>query len=152
MRSFRLGVMLVAVALSAGGCGRGAEETTTTTTTDATSTTNVAETTTSTSASTSTTPTGGTAVTASGTPLDCGTVGFTPNSEDAASQIKATGLSCAEARAVLGAVGPRTSAEGPQELDVEGYHCTRTQVVQDPLPFSAYECKSGAKRITFVRS
>lgn len=84
--------------------------------------------------------------------LDCGTVAFTPQSEDAASQIRATGLSCADAQAVVRVVGERTSAGGPAALDAEGYHCVQTGSEEDPLPQASYECTSGSKKITFVRS
>ena len=84
--------------------------------------------------------------------LDCQTVGFTPNSEDAASSIKATGLTCAEAEAFVRVAGPRTSSGGPAQLDVDGYRCVRVRSVQEPLPQAFYECTSGAKKVTFVRT
>ncbi|MDQ4132093.1 MAG: hypothetical protein M3179_02550 [Actinomycetota bacterium] len=84
--------------------------------------------------------------------LDCGTVAFTPQSEDAASQIKATGLSCAEAQSVVRVVGEQTSAGGPAALDAQGYHCVRTGGQEDPLPQAFYECTKGSQKITFVRS
>ena len=84
--------------------------------------------------------------------IDCPTVGFTPQSEDAASSVKATGVSCAEAEAFLRVAGPKTSPGGPSSLQVEGYRCVLTKSVDDPLPQGFYECESGAKKITFVRS
>ena len=138
---------LVAVVALATGCGQAGEEDGTTTTESTSATTTVVETTT-----TSTTRPASTATTASAMTADCGTVGFTPASEDAASQIRATGVGCAEARAFVTAVGPRTSSEGPAQLEVQGYRCVRTRAVQDPLPVASYECTSGAKRITFDRS
>lgn len=84
--------------------------------------------------------------------LRCQMVGFTPNSEDAAGEVMATGLSCAEAEAFVRIAGARTSSGGPQELDVSGYHCVRTRSEQDPLPQSFYECTNGPKKVTFVRS
>ena len=84
--------------------------------------------------------------------MDCQTVAFTPNSEDAASQIRATGVTCAEAEALVRVAGRRTSSGGPQSLTVEGYRCVLVRSVQDPLPQAFYECTNGARKITFVRS
>ena len=103
-------------------------------------------------------PTSDTSVTAPATntsaapTLRCGMVGFTPNSEDAASEITATGLSCDEAEAFVRVAGERTSSGGPDRLDVSGYRCVRTGSEQDPLPVSRYECTNGSKKVTFVRS
>jgi Cu-Zn family superoxide dismutase len=106
-----------------------------------------AATTTTAGRATSTTRATGAAMT-----LDCQTVAFTPNSEDAASQIKATGVTCAEAEAFVRTAGQRTSSGGPQSLTVDGYRCVLTRSVQDPLPQAFYECTNGARKITFVRS
>lgn len=93
-----------------------------------------------------------TRATGAATTLDCETVSFTPNSEDAASQVKATGVTCAEAEAFVRTAGRRTSSGGPQSLTVDGYRCVLTRSVQDPLPQAFYECTNGARTITFVRS
>ncbi len=90
--------------------------------------------------------------TAPATTLQCAMVGFTPNSEDAASEITATGLSCNEAEAFVRIAGERTSSGGPDRVDVSGYRCVRTGSEQDPLPLSRYECTNGDKKVTFVRS
>lgn len=103
--------------------------------------------TTSTSSSTSTS-----SPTTVASPLRCGTVGFTPQTEDAASDITATGLSCDEARAFVEIAGRRTSSGGPDSVEVEGYTCTRTDYQEEPLPRSTYSCANGSKRVTFVRS
>ena len=84
--------------------------------------------------------------------LKCETVGFTPNSEDAASDIMATGLSCDDAEAFVRDAGPRTSSGGPQQLQVSGYRCVLTRSEEDPLPQAFYECTNGAKKVTFVRT
>jgi hypothetical protein len=101
----------------------------------------------------SVTPTTGSSATSTtvGT-LQCETVAFTPNSEDAASDVTATGLSCSEAEAFVREAGMQTSSGGPSEVDVQGYHCVRTRTEQDPLPRSYYECTNGPKTVTFVRS
>jgi hypothetical protein len=90
--------------------------------------------------------------TTAATTRECETVAFTPNSEDAASDVRATGLPCDEAEAFVRQAGMVTSSGGPQEVDVDGYHCVRTDSAQDPLPRSFYECTDGSKKITFVRS
>ena len=82
----------------------------------------------------------------------CNTVGFTPDSEDAASDITATGLSCDEAEAFVRVAGTRTSSGGPDHVEVSGYRCVRTGREEDPLPVSRYECTNGAKKVTFLRS
>ena len=112
---------------------------------------------TSTEASTSTTQLSDVTVSAPSTStppatLRCETVGFTPNSEDAASEITATGLSCDEAEAFVRVAGTRTSSGGPDQLEVSGYRCVRTGSEEDPLPVSHYECTNGAKKVTFLRS
>lgn len=84
--------------------------------------------------------------------LSCQPVAFTPNSEDGAGEIKATGLSCADAEAFVRQAGQRTSSGGPASVDVNGFHCVRTRSVDDPLPQAFYECTKGAMKVTFVRS
>jgi hypothetical protein len=85
--------------------------------------------------------------------LQCGTVGFTPDSEDAASDITVTtGTSCDAARAFVEAAGHRTSSGGPDGVVVDGYRCVRTEAAEDPLPRSNYRCTEGATVITFVRT
>lgn len=83
--------------------------------------------------------------------LECQTVGFTPQSEDAASSITATELSCTGAEAFVGIVGLLTSPGGPQQVDAEGYHCVLTRT-EESLPQAFYECTNGPKKVTFVRS
>ena len=84
--------------------------------------------------------------------LACETVGFTPNSEDAASDIRATGLPCDEARAFVMVAGRQTSSGGPSQVEVQGYKCERTRQEQEPLPRSFYECTNNSKKVSFVRS
>ncbi|HZI39487.1 MAG TPA: hypothetical protein VFF24_14360, partial [Acidimicrobiia bacterium] len=85
--------------------------------------------------------------------LKCGMVGFTPNSEDAASDITVTvGTSCDAARQFVEIAGQQTSSGGPDEVVVDGYRCVRTETAEDPLPRSNYRCTKGTTVITFVRS
>ncbi len=83
---------------------------------------------------------------------ECTTVGFTPQTEDAASSIVATGLSCDEAEAFLRRLGPSVSPGGPARIELEGFECVLVRHEEEPLPQGFYECTSGSKRITFVRS
>ena len=85
-------------------------------------------------------------------PLECGMVGFTPNSEDVAGAITARGTTCEEALRFVELAGRETSSGGPQEVDVDGYHCIRTASTEDPLPVSSYRCTKGTITITFDRS
>jgi hypothetical protein len=146
----RIASLVAVMLLVLSACGNdgdetevGAAPTTTTTVVAATITTPVPTTTTRRARATTTTA----AVT-----RDCATVGFTPNSEDAASSIKARGLPCAEAEDFVRIAGRRTSVGGPAQLDVEGYHCVQVRTVQEPLPQAFYECTNGPKKVTFVRS
>lgn len=93
-------------------------------------------------------------VTGAGPPASakCTTVGFTPQSEDAASSIVATGLSCDEAESFLRRLGPSVGTNGPARIEREGFQCVLTRHQDEPLPQGFYECTSGPKRITFVRS
>ncbi len=110
-------------------------------------------TTTAAPASTTTTRAGSTTTAArAAATLDCQTIGFTPNSEDAASSVRATGLSCAEAEAFVRIAGRQTSSGGPAQVTVEGYRCVRVRSVQEPLPQAFYECTSGTKKVTFTRT
>ena len=98
-------------------------------------------------------PTSTTSTTAAAaTTVSCETVAFTPNSEDAASRITATGLDCEEAEAFVRVAGTKTSSGGPATVDAEGYRCVQTAHEEDPLPQSTYECTRDAKTVTFVRS
>lgn len=84
--------------------------------------------------------------------LQCGMVGFTPDSDDVASEITVTGTSCEAAKTFVKAAGPHTSAVGPDEVAVEGYRCVRTEAADDTLPSSNYRCTKGTTVITFVRT
>ena len=151
------GLLLALVALL-GGCSDdepAGVATTTTTSTPATrpmTASTVPTSTTAPPATASTTSTAAPTTTAAPPTLRCRTVAFTPGTEDAASDVIATGLPCDEAEAFVRAAGTRTSSGGPDEVEVEGYRCVRTATGQDPLPTSSYECTSGGRTVTFVRS
>jgi hypothetical protein len=143
-------VAVVGVALAFGACGDD-EPTVTATTSSSVATATTVPTTTAAPGATTTTLRAGVTTTAPVT-SSCATVGFTPNSEDAASSVTATGLSCAEAEAFVRVAGTQTSSGGPQAVDVEGYQCVATASTQDPLPTTSYSCTNGPKKVTFVRS
>jgi hypothetical protein len=147
----RIAILVAAMLLVLGACGNDGDETEVGAATTTTTTVVPATTTTPVPTTTATTRTRATTTTAAVT-RDCATVGFTPNSEDAASSIKATGLPCAEAEDFVRIAGRRTSVGGPAQLDVEGYHCVQVRTVQEPLPQAFYECTNGPKKVTFVRS
>jgi len=86
--------------------------------------------------------------------LRCANVGFTPNSDDVAGSIVATGLSCLDAEDFVRAVGARVGAtSGPDRLEQGAFVCIRTARRDGPgLPASDYECTSGARKVTFSRT
>ncbi len=83
---------------------------------------------------------------------ECTTVGFTPNSDDVASSIVATGLSCEEAEAFVRKIGPSVGPFGPARIELDGFECVLTRTDDVELPHGFFECTSGSKRISFVRS
>ena len=83
----------------------------------------------------------------------CADIGFTPNSEDLASNIVAMGMSCVEAEALVRKVGPQVGAVGgPSRVEVDGFVCVRTAQRDRGLPSSDFSCTSGTKSLTFVRT
>ncbi|HEX2047588.1 MAG TPA: hypothetical protein VHF27_07485 [Acidimicrobiales bacterium] len=86
--------------------------------------------------------------------VECANVGFTPNSDDVAGGIVAVGMTCAEAEGLVRTVGAQVGAGGPARVEANGFACVRTG--QDDggrgLPSSTFECTSGSKRVTFVRT
>ena len=132
--------------IACGVVGGGATPSTSPFTSDTTSTTTAA------GGATTTTRAGATTTARAAATLDCQTIAFTPASEDAASSVKATGLSCAEAEAFVRIAGRQTSSGGPAQVTVEGYRCVRVRSTQEPIPQAFYECTSGAKKVTFTRT
>jgi Cu-Zn family superoxide dismutase len=132
--------------IACGVVGGGPSATTIPATGDATTTSSTV------AGATTTTRAGSTTTARAAGTLNCQTIAFTPNSEDAASSVTATGLSCAEAEAFVRIAGRQTSSGGPAQVTVEGYRCVRVRSVQDPLPQAFYECTSGTKKVTFTRS
>ena len=82
----------------------------------------------------------------------CFDVGYTPNSDNVAGQIMATGMDCAEAEALVRKVGVQAVAVGgPARLEVDGFVCVRTAQSDRGLPSADYACTGGSKKVTFHR-
>jgi hypothetical protein len=97
-----------------------------------------------------TTTTVGTATTVA---LRCNDVTFTSNSDDVARDIRATGLSCEEAEALVGKIGPQVSSVGaPSRVESDGFVCNRlsTRSGDHGPALSTFECTSGATKVIFV--
>ena len=135
-------VALVVALLVMSGCGGGDQETSAGAQATVPPTT-VGPTTSSTAPATTTTvPT-------------CGSVSFSSDPVDRASDIKATGLSCAEAEALVRNVGPQVKGDGgAARVEADGFVCLRTSArAGDHGPPSAtFECTSGARKVAFVRT
>lgn len=85
----------------------------------------------------------------------CADIGFTPDSDDVAGGIVAAGMTCAEAEALVRTVGAQVGAVGaPSRVEANGFVCVRISQGGGGrgLPSSTFECTSGSKRVTFVRS
>ena len=87
-------------------------------------------------------------------PADCGSIGFTPNSEDAASAIVAENMTCEEARALVQTVGAALGAvSGPDMFESGNFVCLRTARDESVLPTSTFQCtSSGGRRVSFIRT
>ncbi len=65
----------------------------------------------------------------------CGQIGFTPNSEDMAAKIRATGLTCGLARDFV------RDSEGRPVERFRGLRCASTDVENpEGLPYTRYRC------------
>jgi hypothetical protein len=85
----------------------------------------------------------------------CANVGFSSNADDRASDIRATGLSCADAEALVRKIGPQVTGDGgPSRVESDGFVCLRTSARSgDHGPASSvFDCTSGASKITFTRT
>ena len=75
----------------------------------------------------------------------CGQIAFTPNSDDMASRIRATGVSCRTARRFIRAV------DGTAPRRFRGYRCT-SRSLDTELPSRRYRCVDGSRRISWVKT
>ena len=74
----------------------------------------------------------------------CGQIGFTPNSDDVATRIRATGLTCGLARDFV------RDSEGRPGRRFRGFTCTST-AVEDALPYRRYRCTGAGGVIRWRR-
>jgi hypothetical protein len=81
--------------------------------------------------------------------IACQNVSFTPNTDDAAGSIIATGTTCAEAEALVRKVG---ALGGPPGMEADGYVCAQTGQSDVGLASTEYECTNGPKKVTFNRT
>ncbi len=82
----------------------------------------------------------------------CANVEFAPNSDNLAVEIRATGVGCVEAEALVRKVGTHVrSVGGPSRVEADGWVCNRTSQSDQGLPSSEFECISGSKKVTFRR-
>jgi hypothetical protein len=82
---------------------------------------------------------------------DCGSLSFTPASEDGAFDIRARGTSCRTARRVARAAEPTSVTDGPFRFRARGFSCRGT-VRDTALPQVRWRCMRGAAVVTFHRS
>lgn len=87
-----------------------------------------------------------TTATATG-PQDCGQVVFTPNSDNGAFAVQATGVSCETARAVAAAAENRSGSYA-----AEGFDCKGIADETAALASTAWTCTNDGARITFATS
>lgn len=75
---------------------------------------------------------------------NCGQIGFTPNSDDLASHIRATGLTCGLARDFV------RDSKGRPRSGFRGFTCTRV-VVNADLTYTRYRCTGAGDVIRWRR-
>lgn len=84
-------------------------------------------------------------------PANCGDVGFTPQTDDGAFNIVATGVSCSGARRVAAMTRNRRYTD-PLSYEADGFSCTGTRVPSGELPGVAWRCTRDGDTITFTRN
>jgi hypothetical protein len=85
----------------------------------------------------------------------CADVGLPSGPADLASEIRAVGLSCADAAALIAKVGPQvTPAGAPPRVESDGFVCLAagTRGTDHGPPSAVFQCTSGAMKVSFVRS
>ena len=76
----------------------------------------------------------------------CGQIGFTPDSDDVAANIRATGLTCGLARDFV------RDSEGRPGDTFRGFRCRRTAVANPQgLPYTRYRCVGAGDVIRWRR-
>ena len=79
------------------------------------------------------------------TTKSCAQVPFTPNSDDVAGEIRATGLTCGLARDFI------LDSEGRPGKRFRGFRCTSTTVGGATLPYTSYRCTGAGDVIRWRR-
>jgi hypothetical protein len=139
-----LGVAVAGLVVLA-GCGGGDQDTSAGASSPATS---AAATATTVPATTTVAPTSATA-------LLCPDVVLSSGPTDLANQIKAIGVSCAQAAALVAKVGPQvTPAGSPSQVESDGFVCrpAGTLGTDHGPPSAVFDCTNGAMKVGFVRS
>lgn len=81
----------------------------------------------------------------------CGDVAFTPQTDDGAFGIRASGTDCATARTVARATRDRDPGD-PLAFTVAGFRCAGTRTPDAVLPGVDWRCRSGERVVTFTRN
>lgn len=85
-------------------------------------------------------------------PAACGDLGFTPQTEDAAWDITATGVDCEAARELVTWVAANHNFySGPPSLDAPGFSCTM-RLEDDTMPAGFYTCSSGPATVEWKKT
>ena len=84
-------------------------------------------------------------------PTACGMIGFTPQTDDGAFDIQATGVGCATAKQVARATRDRRVSD-PLSFSAEGFACTGERTPSDALPGVAWRCERDGAVVTFTRN
>jgi hypothetical protein len=88
----------------------------------------------------------------SAAPVKCPQIGFTPNSDDVAADIEATGVDCDEASALVRKVRDRRGVVGEQRnFTLPPWSC-RAARGDTALESTAYRCDDGARRVTWQKT
>lgn len=89
----------------------------------------------------------------SGAPTKCPQIGFTPNSDDVAGEITATGLDCGEAGALVRRTREEHGALGsPRYFRLPPFTCRGVFSDGPGLANTAYRCEDGARRVTWTKT
>ena len=88
---------------------------------------------------------------ADGATRSCGTVVFTPNSDDGAFGVRATFVSCRTARQVAARSQRTSPVDGPTRYRALGFRC-RGRARDTALPTMRWRCTRSGAVVTFTRS
>lgn len=98
-------------------------------------------------------PTGGASASQPlGNATACGDVHFDASSDNAAWEISATGVSCADAVALVKRVAQEHNfVSGPRQFTTDGWACTVT-TTEDGMPQGAYGCRKDAALVSWDKT